>query len=101
MVLFVDWKYAKTLHFPALPLHLDAAWAVHFTMDGTVVWRSCMINASERIPRLATILQSAIWSPFSHSLHLSLPKMLPARMPLKSATFRKMKLKPRSQTIRM
>jgi hypothetical protein len=35
VVLFVDWKYAKTLYFPALPLHLDAAWPVHFTMDGT------------------------------------------------------------------
>ena len=49
MVLFVDWKCAKTLHFPALPLHLDAAWAVHSTMDGTVVWRSGTINGSEKL----------------------------------------------------
>src|SRR5215471_10485135 len=36
-----------------------------------------------------------------HSLHLSLPKMLPGANALKSATFKKMKLKPCSQTIRM
>jgi len=62
-----------------------------------------MINASERIPRLATILQSAIWSPFSLFILFICPyrRCYQARMPLKSATFRKMKLKPRSQTITM
>ena len=49
VVLFVDWKFAETLHFSALPLHLDAARAVHSTMDRTVIWRSCIISASEKL----------------------------------------------------
>ena len=37
MVLFVDRMYAKTLHFLAEPVHLDAAWAEPSAIDGTLI----------------------------------------------------------------
>ena len=49
MVLFVDRMYAKTLHFPAEPVHPDAAWAVPSAIDGTVIWRSCTVSGPEKL----------------------------------------------------
>ena len=37
MVLFVDRMYAKTLHFLAEPVHLDAAWAEPSAIGGTLI----------------------------------------------------------------
>src|SRR5947208_4427204 len=37
VVLFVDRIYAKTLHFLAEPVHLDAAWAEPSAIDGTLI----------------------------------------------------------------
>jgi hypothetical protein len=37
VVLFVDRMYAKTLHFLAEPVHLDAAWAEPSAIDGTLI----------------------------------------------------------------
>src|SRR5271157_2055549 len=37
VVLFVDRIYAKTLHFLAEPVHLDAAWAGPSAIDGTLI----------------------------------------------------------------
>jgi acyl dehydratase len=37
VVLFFDRKYAKTLHFLAEPVHLDAAWAEPSAIGGTLI----------------------------------------------------------------
>ena len=43
MVLFVDRIYAKTLHFLAEPVHLDAAWTEPSAIPGTLIPRSCTV----------------------------------------------------------
>jgi hypothetical protein len=49
VVLFVDRIYAKTLHFLAEPVHLDAAWTEPSAIRGTLIPRSCTVSGPEKL----------------------------------------------------
>jgi hypothetical protein len=49
VVLFVDRKYAKTLHFLAEPVHLDAARTEPSAIGGTLIPRSCTVSGPEKL----------------------------------------------------
>ena len=47
VVLFVDRMYAKTLHFLAEPVHLDASRTEPSAIGGTLIPRSCTVSGPE------------------------------------------------------
>ena len=66
VVLFVDWKCPKTLHFPAQLLHLGTPWAAEFTRptegDSDIVH-------SKRVGEIAVLYQTKISAQLRNTLN--------------------------------